>query len=98
MGFVEQLIAERGALCRAALGKADVPEKIRGVLARGVKVSLPRRLLERPLRLPLVVERELQLPGRALRLDARPTDLILTPARVWYGVRVELGNAVAPPL
>jgi hypothetical protein len=94
--FVDRLIAGRGALCRAALGKADVPQKIRGVLARGVKVIVPRRLLERPLRLPLAVEHELQVQGRALRIGARPTDLILTPARVWYGVRVELGNAVAP--
>ena len=96
--FVEQLIATRGALCRAALGKADVPQKIRSVLARGVKVSVPRRLLERPLRLPVAVERELSLPDHALRLDVRPTDLILTPARLWYGVKVELGNAAAPPL
>lgn len=87
---VEQLIARRGALCRAALRKADVAQKIRGVLARGVRVRLPRRLLERPLRLPLAVDRELKLPGRALQLYAQPTDLMLTPARIWYGVRVEL--------
>jgi len=96
--FVEQLIAGRSALCRAALAKADVPQKIRGVLARGVRVTLPRRLLERPLRLPFAVEREIALSGRSLRIDARPTDLIVTPARIWYGVRVELGNAGEPPL
>jgi hypothetical protein len=96
--LVERLIAQRGALCRAALSRADVPQKIRGVLARGVKVTLPRRLLERPLRLPVAVEREVALPGRSLRVDVRPADLILTPARLWYGVRVELGNAGTPPL
>jgi hypothetical protein len=96
--FVEQLIAGRGALCRAALSKAFVSQKIRAVLARGVRVTLPRRLLERPLRLPVAVEREVALTGRSLRIDARPTDLILTPARIWYGVRIELGNAGEPPL
>ncbi len=95
-GHVERLIASRGALCRAALGRADVPQKIRGVLARGVKVTLPRRLLERSLRLPLEVDRELPLPGRALRVEARPADLVLTPARIWYGVRVELGTTAVP--
>ena len=96
--FVEELIAGRGALCRAALGRADVPEKLREVLARGVKVTLPRRLLERPLRLPVAVERSVSLQGRALQVDARPMDVILTPARLWYGVRVELGKASEAPL
>jgi len=95
--FVEDLIERRGALCRAALRKADVPAKIRSVLARGVRVTLPGRLLERPLRLPVAVERSLALSGRAMRIDARPSDVILTPARLWYGVAVELRRE-EPPL
>jgi hypothetical protein len=96
--FVDELIAGRSALCRAALGRADVPGKIRGLLARGVRVTVPRRLLERPLRLPVAVEQSLTLQGRVLRVDARPVDLILTPARIWYGVKVELRKAGEPPL
>jgi hypothetical protein len=97
-GLVGQLIAGRGAVCRAALARADVPQRIRAVLERGVNVTLPRRLIERPLRLPLAVEREIALPGRSLRVDARPTDLILTPERLWYGVAIELGSVAVPPL
>jgi hypothetical protein len=97
--FVDELIAGRGALCRAALGRVDVKEKIRGVLARGVRVKVPRRLLERPLRLPLEVERSLAMPGGGtMRVDARPMDVILTPARLWYGVKVELRKAGEPAL
>jgi len=92
---VDELVASRGALCRAALARVDVKQKIRELLQRGVRVTIPRRLLERTLRLPLVVERELALPGRALRIDARPSDLLLGQGRLWYGVRVEL--AEAPP-
>ena len=95
--FVEDLIAQRGALCRAALGRADVPQKIRGLLARGVRVTLPHRLLERPLRLPVAVEQSVSLQGRTMRVDARPMDVILTPARLWYGVSVELRKE-EPPL
>jgi hypothetical protein len=94
--FVEELIAGRGALCRAALGKAEVEEKIKALLSRGIPVTLPGRLLERPLRLPLAVERSLTLPGRSLRVEAQPRDLILTPARLWYGVAVSLGEGETP--
>jgi len=95
--FVDDLIAKRGALCRKALEKADVKQKIRGLLARGVKVTLPRRLLERPLRLPVEVERSLASPWHAMRVEVLPSEVILTPARLWYGVRVELRQQ-APPL
>jgi len=90
--FVDDLIARRSALCRAALGKADVKQKVRGLLARGVRVTLPRRLLERPVRLPVEVERSLAMPGRAMRVELLPSDVIMTPARLWYGVRVMLRN------
>lgn len=96
--FVDELVASRGALCRAALGRADVPGKIRALLERGVKVTLPARLLERPLRVPVGVERSLTLPGRTLELLAEPRDVILTPGRLWYGVHVELRKPGAPPV
>jgi hypothetical protein len=96
--FVDELVAGRSALCRAALGRADVAGRIRGALARGVRVTLPRRLLERPLRVPVVVDRTVEVPGRTLELVARPRDVILTPARLWYGVEVELRKPGDPPL
>ena len=91
--LVDELIAQRGTLCRAALGRVDVPQKIRNVLERGVRVTVPRRLLERTLRLPVAVERELPLPGRMLRLGAQPVELMLAPDRLWYGVKVALADA-----
>lgn len=96
--LVDQLIAGRGALCRSALGRVDVPAKIRAALGRGVRVTLPRRLLERPLRVPVAVEREVSVPGRSLELLARPRAVILTPGRLWYGVFVELRKPDGPPV
>ena len=94
--FVDQLVAGRGALCRAALGKAEVEEKIKALLVRGIPVTLPGRLLERPLRLPLAVDRSVTLPGRSLRVEAQPRDVVLTPARLWYGVAVSLAEPETP--
>jgi hypothetical protein len=94
--FVDELIAGRGALCRAALGRAELEEKIKALVARGIPVTLPGRLLERPLRLPLAVERSLSLPGRTLRVEAQPRDVILTPARLWYGVAIALAEPQSP--
>jgi hypothetical protein len=95
--LVDELVAGRGALCRAALARVDVPAKIRGVLARGVRVRVPRRLLERSLRLPLALDERVSLQGQALRVEARPSEVILAPGRLWYGLRVELGREAEPP-
>lgn len=95
--YVEELVASRGALCRAALGKADVESKLKGLLARGIKLTLPRQLVERPLRVPLAVERTVALAGRSLEVEAQPRDVIVTPARLWYGVALAL-RAPEPPL
>jgi hypothetical protein len=94
--FVESLIDERGALCRTALRRADIPDKLRATLARGIRVTVPRRLIERPLRLPLSVDRGVTLPGRTLELAARPTDVMLTSGRLWYGVSVSLRQREEP--
>jgi hypothetical protein len=71
---------------------------VRTLLERGIRVTLPRRLLQRTLRLPLAVERSLSLQGRALRVDARPAELVLTPAGLWYALEVSVREASAPPL
>jgi hypothetical protein len=90
---VDEVIASRSAVCRAALARVDVRAKIRGLLDRGIRVTVPRRILERPVRLPLAVERSVSVGGRELRLDARPMDVIVGPARLWYGVQVEVEKA-----
>jgi hypothetical protein len=96
--LVDELIAGRGAVCRAALKRADIPDKLRGVLARGIRVSVPRRLLERPLRLPVALDKDVTLSGQALALEARPTEVMLTSGRLWYGVSVTLRRSAEPAL
>lgn len=95
--FVDEVIAGRGALCRAALGRVDVPAKLRALLARGIRVKIPRRVLERELRVPVAVAREVSVPGGSLRLLVRPNDLVLAPDRLWYGANVELAARGSRP-
>jgi hypothetical protein len=88
--LVDELIAGRGALCRAALGRADVPGRLRALLARGIRVTVPRRLFERTLRLPLGVDRSVEVGSRPAGLLARPAALELGAGQLWYGVDLEL--------
>lgn len=89
---VDEGIARRGAVCRAALKAADVREKLQALLARGLSVTLPRNVLAREMRLPAVVERPVELPHRSMRLEVRPSGLRLEPTRLWYGAAVTVSR------
>jgi hypothetical protein len=93
--LVEKTIGEQGALCRAALRAANVPEKLRAVVQRGFAVKLPRKLFPE-LRLPVELEQSVDLEGRSIHVQVRPTVLSLTPKRLWYGADVRLADVPAP--
>ncbi len=93
--LVEKTIGEQGALCRAALKAANVPEKVRAVVQRGFAVKLPRKLFPE-LRLPVELEQSVDLEGRSIHLQVSPTGLSLTPKRLWYGANVRLADVPAP--
>jgi hypothetical protein len=93
--LVEKTIGEQGALCRAALRAANVPEKLRAVVQRGFAVKLPRKLFP-DLRLPVEVEQSVDLQGRSIHVQVHPVGLNLTPSRLWYGADVRLADLPAP--
>lgn len=93
--LVEETIRQQGAVCRAALRAADVPEKVRSLVGRGFPVKLPRRLV-REVRLPMEVEQTLDLEGTVVRVQVRSAELVLTPACLWYGADVRLADRPAP--
>jgi hypothetical protein len=94
--LVEKTIGEQGALCRAALRAANVPEKLRAVVQRGFPVKLPRKLFPE-MRLPVELERSADLEGRVIHVQVRPAGLTLTPARIWYGADVRLEDNLPAP-
>lgn len=84
---VDGLVEQQGALCRAALRKVDVKQKLQEIVERGFSVKLPRRLL-REIRLPAGVRQSLDVQGVALTLDIKPVGVVVTPRRIWYGADV----------
>lgn len=93
--LVEKTIGEQGALCRAALRAANVPEKLRAVVHRGFAVTLPRKLFPE-VRLPVELEQSVDLQGRSIHVQVHPVGLSLTPKRLWYGADVRLAELPAP--
>jgi hypothetical protein len=82
--LVDKAIASRGGLCRAAVGAADVPEKLRAVVDRGFAIALPKRFLPE-LRFPVELERAVDVGGdEPLRLEVRPAGLEVTRTAIWY--------------
>ena len=93
--LVEKTIGEQGALCRAALRAANVPEKLRAVVQRGFGVKLPRKLFPE-VRLPVELEQSVDLEGRSIHVQVHPAGLGLTPKHLWYGADVRLADLPAP--
>jgi hypothetical protein len=100
---VEQVVQERGKVCRMALDKVDLRAQLEKLLAKGFNVKIPKKIFK-PIRLPAGVERSLEMQGVKLTLQVESTGLTVTPDRIWYGadVRASDGRATragapAPP-
>jgi len=86
---IDALVEQQGALCRAALRKVDVKQKLLELLERGFNVKLPRQLF-REIRLPLGVRQSLELQGLSLTVNIKPVDVVVTKHRIWYGADVTM--------
>jgi hypothetical protein len=85
----DQLLAEQGALCRGALEKADVKQKLAEVLARGFEVKLPVELLQ-DITLPVSVQQSLELEDGSFTLEVNPAEVVMTSQALWYGTNVTI--------
>jgi hypothetical protein len=91
----DQLLAEQGALCRGALEKADVKQKLAEVLARGFEVKLPVELLQ-DITLPVSVQQSLELEDGSFTLEVNPAEVVMTSQTLWYGTNVTIERDPAP--
>jgi hypothetical protein len=87
--LLDRAVEAKGAVCRAALGAADVREKVRALVDKGFVVRLPPRLV-REVRLPVNVAPLLRSGTGEARFDVRPAGVRLTGSRLWYGTFVAL--------
>lgn len=92
---VEQVVAERGKVCRMALDKVDLREQLEKVLGKGFNVKIPARIFK-PVRLPAGVQKSLELQGVRLTLQVQPTALSIGEDRLWYGADVRAARNGAP--
>jgi hypothetical protein len=98
--FVDELIESKNAVCEAALRKAQVGQKVRDLVSRGFKVTLPTHWL-REMALPASFRDTVEVSGTSAGLAITPTAVSITKTRIWYGANVTLrkqrGKARAVP-
>ncbi len=92
---VEQVVAERGKVCRMALDKVDLRAQLEKVLGKGFNVKIPSKIFK-PVRLPAGVQKSLELQGVRLTLQVQPTALSIDADRLWYGADVRAARNGAP--
>ena len=87
-----------------ALDKVDLRAQLEKVLGKGFNVKIPPKIFK-PVSLPAGIEKSLEMQGVKLTLAVVPTELVITPERMWYGADVrakgdrpaEAGLASPPP-
>jgi hypothetical protein len=83
-GIVDGVVKEQRKGCEIALTKVDIKEKLGGILGKGFNVKIPQKIFK-PIKLPAGVKQSLKVQGIQMALEARPTGLLVTPDRLWYG-------------
>ena len=83
-GIVDGVVKEQRKGCEIALSKVDIKEKLGGILGKGFNVKIPQKIFK-PIKLPAGVKQSLKVQGIQMALEARPTGLLVTPDRLWYG-------------
>lgn len=91
---VDAVIRDRPRGCEIALDKADVREKLAGMLGRGFDVKVPQSIFK-PIRLPLGASRTVELPGLTLTLRVKPAGVLVADDRIWYGADVSVRSKKA---
>jgi hypothetical protein len=90
-GVVDEVLKEQRAGCEMALDKIDIKAKLAAIVGRGFNVKIPKKLL-RPIHLPAGLRQSLEVQGLRLAVEVKPTAVLVSPDRLWYGADVALGK------
>lgn len=95
---VDEVVKERGAVCEATLNKIDIKAVLGNVIDRGFNVKIPQKLIK-PIRLPAGIKQSLEVQGIKLDLVLKPTGMLVSGDRIWYGADIAFGSpgALASP-
>lgn len=87
--FLDRVVEERPAGCKAILKTIDMRKILSGILGKGFKVTVPSKVFK-PVELPAGLQQEVTVEGKTYELRMTPTQLKLTPDVLWYGTEVEV--------
>ena len=93
--FVDELIESKNAVCEAALRKAEVGQKVRDLVSRGFKATLPTQWLHE-MALPASFRDTVDVSGTSAGLAITPTGVSITKTRIWYGANVTVRKRPPP--
>jgi hypothetical protein len=92
---VQALLDEKGGVCGYVLDKVDIKKVVSDQLAKGFNVKLPVEKLK-PVAVPVGIQQQLEVAGRALTLGVGVGDLAITEHTFWLGADVKVGAAPGP--
>ena len=86
---VEEVVKDQRAGCEKALEKIDIKEVLGNIVGRGFNVKIPQKVIK-PIRLPAGLKQSLEIQGIRVALHLKPTGLLVSDDRLWYGADVAL--------
>jgi hypothetical protein len=94
---VEEVVKAQRAGCEKALEKIDIKEILGNLVGRGFKVKIPPKLIK-PIHLPAGLRQSLEIQGIRVALLLKPTGLLVSDDRLWYGadISLEAARGLAP--
>ncbi len=91
---VEAVVKDQRAGCEKALEKIDIKEILGSIVGRGFNVKIPQKVIK-PIRLPAGLKQSLEIQGIKLALQVKPTGLLVSDDRLWYGADIALETTKA---
>jgi hypothetical protein len=89
---VDEVVDAQRAGCELALDKVNIKEKLAAIVGRGFNVKMPKKL-HKPFRLPAGIKQSLDVQGLRLAVQVKPTALLISEERLWYGADLALRRA-----
>ena len=93
---VDAAIKKRSWKCEKALNAVNVPAILKGLLAKGLNVRIPKRIFK-PIRLPAGLQTSVSIEGKPYALGVAPLALRVTPDILWFGADVSATRGPAAP-
>lgn len=87
--FIDDLIESKNAVCEASLRKAAVGQKVKDLVARGFKITVPSHWIH-SMTLPASFRDTFDVQGTKTGLSITPTGVSITKTRIWYGATLKL--------